>query len=97
MRDRKVALSRSMSAVLMIPERPWALVLTTIYSRAEHSCATWAEIFLPGVQNIFCEADEDFPASATCLFSSNADEFLPIDGLADLGEYTSRAILGVVG
>jgi hypothetical protein len=46
---------------------------------------------------IFYEADEDFPASATCLFSSNADEFLPIDGLADLGEYTSKAILGVVG
>jgi hypothetical protein len=46
---------------------------------------------------IFYEADEDFPASVTCLFSSNADEFLPIDGLADLGECTSRAIVGMVG
>ncbi|MFP4584440.1 MAG: DUF3786 domain-containing protein [Desulfococcaceae bacterium] len=46
---------------------------------------------------IFYEADEDFPASATCLFSANADEFLPIDGLADLGEYTSRAMLGMAG
>lgn len=45
---------------------------------------------------IFYEADEDFPASATCLFSSNADEFLSMDGLADLGEYTSRAILKMV-
>ncbi|MFP4308093.1 MAG: DUF3786 domain-containing protein [Desulfococcaceae bacterium] len=49
------------------------------------------------LSDISHEADEDFPASATCLFSANADEFLPVDGLADLGEYTSRAILGVVG
>lgn len=46
---------------------------------------------------IFYEADEDFPASVTCLFSANADEFLPVDGLADLGEYTSKAILGMAG
>ncbi|MCF8025436.1 MAG: DUF3786 domain-containing protein [Desulfobacteraceae bacterium] len=46
---------------------------------------------------IFYEADEDFPASATCLYSQNADLFLPIDGLADTGEYTSRKILEIVG
>lgn len=42
---------------------------------------------------IFYEADEDFPASATCLYSGNANDFLPLDALADVGEYTSRKIL----
>jgi len=42
---------------------------------------------------IFYEADEEFPASVTCLFSNNANRFLPMDGLADVGEYTSKKIL----
>ena len=42
---------------------------------------------------IFYEADDDFPASATCLFSNNALSFLPIDALADVAEYTSKKIL----
>lgn len=42
---------------------------------------------------IFYEADEDFPASVTCLFSNNARLFLPVDGLADVGEYCSKTIL----
>lgn len=46
---------------------------------------------------IFYEPDEDFPASVTCLFSSNARLFLPVDGLADVGEYTSRKIIEIVG
>jgi hypothetical protein len=41
---------------------------------------------------LFYRADEDFPANVTCLFSANADRFLPTDALADVGEYTSRAI-----
>ena len=45
---------------------------------------------------IFYEADEDFPPSVTCLFSNNADRFMPIDGLADVGEYTSRTILSLL-
>jgi hypothetical protein len=45
---------------------------------------------------IFYEADEEFPPSATCLFSCNAGRFMPIDGLADLGEYTSKTILGLI-
>ncbi len=45
---------------------------------------------------IFYEADEDFPASVTCLFSSNARLFLPMDGLADVGEYTGRKILDLI-
>ena len=45
---------------------------------------------------IFYRADEDFPASATCLFSCNASRFMPSDGLADLAEYTSRRILELV-
>jgi hypothetical protein len=44
---------------------------------------------------IFYEADDDFSASATCLFSNNALSFLPIDALADVGEYTSKKILGI--
>lgn len=46
---------------------------------------------------IFYEADEDFPASVTCLYSHNADRFLPIDALADVGEYTSRRIIALAG
>lgn len=42
---------------------------------------------------IFYRADEDFPAAATCLFSKNAVRFMPLDGLADMAEYTSRRIL----
>lgn len=42
---------------------------------------------------IFYEADDDFPASATCLYSSNAQQFLTTDALADVGEYTSQKII----
>ena len=45
---------------------------------------------------IFYEADADFPPSVTCLYSNNANRFMPIDGLADVGEYTSRTILSLV-
>lgn len=45
---------------------------------------------------IFYRADEDFSASATCLFSSNAHRFLPLDALADVGEYTSRKIIQIL-
>ncbi len=41
---------------------------------------------------IFYAADDEFPASVTCLYSNNAPVFLPIDALADVGEYTSRKI-----
>jgi hypothetical protein len=42
---------------------------------------------------IFYQADDDFPASVKCLFSANADRFLPPDALADVGEYTTKKIL----
>jgi hypothetical protein len=45
---------------------------------------------------VFYEADDDFPSSATCLYSNNANRFLPVDGLADVGEYTSRRILNII-
>ncbi len=45
---------------------------------------------------IFYEADEDFPASVTCLYSNNVFSFLPIDALADVGEYTSKKMLDLV-
>ena len=45
---------------------------------------------------ILYEADEDFPAAVTCLYSNNADRFMPMDGLADVGEYTSKKIIDLV-
>jgi len=45
---------------------------------------------------IFYEADEDFPPAVTCLYSANANRFMPMDGLADVGEYTSKTILGLL-
>ena len=45
---------------------------------------------------ILYAADEDFPASVTCLYSSNALSFLPIDALADVGEYTSKKIIALL-
>lgn len=45
---------------------------------------------------IFYLPDEDFPPSVTCLFSSNAPAFMPLDGLADVAEYTSRGILAAL-
>jgi hypothetical protein len=46
---------------------------------------------------IFYLADQEFPPSVTCLFSSNARLFLPLDALADTGEYTSRKIMEIAG
>jgi hypothetical protein len=45
---------------------------------------------------IFYEADDDFPASVTCLYSNNARLFLTVDGLADVGEYCSKTILKLI-
>ena len=45
---------------------------------------------------IFYEADDDFPASVTCLYSNNARQFLPVDGLADVGEYCSKTLLDLI-
>ena len=47
--------------------------------------------------NYICyRADDEFPAAVTCLFSSNAPEFLTTDALADTGEYTSKKILNML-
>lgn len=45
---------------------------------------------------IVYEADDDFPAAVTCLYSNNANQFMPMDGLADVGEHTSRKILELI-
>jgi hypothetical protein len=45
---------------------------------------------------IFNLPDEEFPASATCLFPSNEAHFLPVAGLADMAEYAAKKIIGVV-
>ncbi|MCP4666271.1 MAG: DUF3786 domain-containing protein [Deltaproteobacteria bacterium] len=46
---------------------------------------------------VFYLPDDEFPASATCLFSANALSFMPLDGLADVAEYTSRGIIELAG
>ena len=46
---------------------------------------------------IFYLPDDEFPSSVTCLFSNNALTFMPLDGLADVGEYTSRRIMDLIG
>ncbi len=45
---------------------------------------------------LFNLPDDEFPASVTCLFASNADRFLPVEGLADTAEYTARRIIHLV-
>ena len=45
---------------------------------------------------IFYRADDEFPASVSCLFSHNAAAFLPTDALADTGEYTSKKIIDIL-
>jgi len=42
-------------------------------------------------------ADEEFPAAVTILFSANARSFMPLDGLADVAEYTSKEIIRLAG
>lgn len=44
---------------------------------------------------IFHLPDEEFPAAVTCLFAANALDFMPLDGLADVAEYTSRRIQSI--
>jgi hypothetical protein len=39
---------------------------------------------------------ENLPASVTCLFSANAMAFMPLDGLADMAEYTSKKIISLI-
>ena len=45
---------------------------------------------------IFNLPDEEFPASVTCLFPSNAMSFLPVAGLADVAEYTAKKIIEAI-
>ena len=46
---------------------------------------------------IFHLPDEEFPASVTCLFAANAPDFMPLDGLADVAEYTGKKIISLRG
>ena len=50
-----------------------------------------------GLRFICYRADDDFPASATCLYSNNAALFLPTDALADVGEYTVQGMIERLG
>jgi hypothetical protein len=45
---------------------------------------------------IFHLPDDEFPASVTCLFPNNASLFMPIDGLADVAEYTAKKIINII-
>ncbi len=59
--------------------------------------ADFSFILLPlpkiAIYYLFYLPDEEFSASATCLFSANALSFMPLAGLADVAEYTSRGII----
>lgn len=46
---------------------------------------------------IFHLPDDEFPAGVSCLFAANADAFMPLDGLADVAEYTARRIIALLG
>ena len=45
---------------------------------------------------IFYLPDEEFPAAVSCLFSANVIDFLPLAGLADVAEYTSKKIIEII-
>jgi len=45
---------------------------------------------------VFYVADEEFPASVICLFAANAESFMPVDGLADVGEHTAEKIIELI-
>jgi len=45
---------------------------------------------------VFYSADEEFSASVTCLFAANAESFMPVDGLADVGEHTAEKIIELI-
>ena len=45
---------------------------------------------------VFYLADEEFPASVVCLFAANAESFMPVDGLADVGEHTAERIIELI-
>jgi len=49
------------------------------------------------LEYVFYLPDEDFPPSVTCLYSANAERFMPLDGLADVAEYTTRKIIDLIG
>lgn len=42
-------------------------------------------------------SDEEFSAAVTILFSANALSFMPLDGIADVAEYTSKEMIHLVG
>jgi hypothetical protein len=60
-------------------------------------CGDWTVLLRPLPKITLCyalyRADEEFPPAATCLFGANAHRFLPTDALADVAEYTSRALI----
>ncbi len=45
---------------------------------------------------IFNLPDEEFPAAVTCLFAANAGLFMPLDGLADVAEYTGKRLIAAL-
>jgi hypothetical protein len=68
--------------------------------RSDNDAGDFSLIIYPlpkiALNYVFYRADDDFPASVTCLFSNNAATFLPTDALADTGEYTSKKILDIL-
>jgi hypothetical protein len=82
-------------------EKSLDLVLERLSGRESGAPGDFSFILFPlpkiALNYIFYRADEDFPPSVTCLYSQNADVFMPVDGLADVGEYMSKTILDLIG
>ena len=74
--------------------------ISAILKGKRYSGGDFAFVVRPLPKIVLCyilyRADEEFPASVTCLYSNNASLFLPNDPLADLGEYTSKAIIRII-
>ncbi|MBW1991534.1 MAG: DUF3786 domain-containing protein [Deltaproteobacteria bacterium] len=45
---------------------------------------------------VFHLPDEEFPAAVTCLFAAASTDFMPLDALADVAEYTAQKIIGLM-
>lgn len=99
---------RSHSETLMVPHVARILasrdhIMERLHGRPAppQVSGDWAALLQPLPKIALCyslyAADEEFPPAATCLFSANAAAFLPTDALADVAEYTSRAIIDLSG
>lgn len=93
------------SEQVLIPHVPWIMekagTIKESFGGADGVGGDFSLILYPlpkiALSYIFYLADEEFPAAATILFSANALSFMPLDGLADVAEYTSKEMIHLAG